>query len=52
VKHAYDVDCCILPGRNKSSIVMNLVFGRRQHDDVMKRAFFGSLYLVIQSARK
>jgi hypothetical protein len=52
VKHGYDVDGWIMRGRNKWSIMMNLVFGRRQHDDVMKRVSVGSLYLMIQSACK
>jgi len=44
VKHGYDVDCWIMRGRNKSSIMMNTVFDRLQLDNVMKRVPFGSLY--------
>jgi hypothetical protein len=44
VKHGYDGDCWIMRGRNKSSIVINVVCGGRQLDDVMRRVPFGSLY--------
>ena len=44
VKLGYDVDCWIMRGRNKSIVMTNIEFGRRQHDDVMKRVSFGSLY--------
>jgi hypothetical protein len=47
VTHGYDVDCCIMRGRNESGIMINSVFGRQQHDDVMNRVSFGSLYLMI-----